>query len=59
MKDEVPPGRPVKDKISVIFEKVARNRHISSYDIAEELDLDHKIVLRHLPKSGYKKKLDF
>ena len=35
-----------------------QNRHISSYDIAEELDVDHKTVLRHLRKSAYKKKHD-
>lgn len=58
VKDEVRSGRPVTDKISAIFEKVEQDRHISSYDIAEELDVDHKTVLRHLQKSGYKKKLD-
>lgn len=58
MKDEVRFGRPVTDKISAIFEKVEQDRHISSYGIAEELDVDHKTVLRHLRKSGYKKKLD-
>ena len=46
------------DKISAIFEKVEHDRHISSYDIAEELDVDHKTVLRHLRKSRYKKTLD-
>ena len=55
MKDEVRSGRPVIDKISAIFEKVKQDRHISSYDIAEELDVDHKIVLRNLRKSEYKK----
>ena len=58
MKDEVRSGRPVTDKISAIFEKVEQYRHISSYDIAKELDVNHKIVLRYLQKSGYKKKLD-
>ena len=48
----------VTDKISAIFEKVEQDRHISSYNIAEELKVDHKTVLRHLRKSGYKKKLD-
>ena len=46
----------VTDKISAIFEKVEQDRHISSYNIAEELKVDHKTVLRHLRKSGYKKK---
>ena len=58
MKDEVRSRRPVTDKISVIFKKVERDRHNSSYDIAEELDVDHKTVIHHLRKSGYKKKLD-
>ena len=31
-----------------------QDRHISSYDIAEELDVDHKTVLPHLRKSEYK-----
>ena len=35
-----------------------QDRHISSYDIAKELEVDNKTVLRHLRKSGYKKKLD-
>ena len=35
-----------------------QDRHVSGYDIPEELDVDHKTVLRHLQKSGYKKKLD-
>ena len=48
VKDEVRSGRPVTDKISAIFEKV---RHISSYDIAEELDVNYKTVLRYLRKS--------
>ena len=57
MKDEVRSGRSsVTDKISSIFEKVDQDRYISSYDIAEELDVDHKTVLRDLQKSGYKKK---
>ena len=48
MKDEVCSGRPVTDKISAIFEKVEQDRHISSNDIAEDLDVDHKTDLRHL-----------
>ena len=44
--------------ISTIFEKVEQDRYIRSYDIAEELIVDHKTVLRELRKSGYKKKLD-
>ncbi|KAJ0177011.1 hypothetical protein K1T71_007020 [Dendrolimus kikuchii] len=41
-----------------IFEKVEQDRHISSYDVAGELGIDHKTVLAHLKKAGYTKKLD-
>ncbi|KAJ0175950.1 hypothetical protein K1T71_008124 [Dendrolimus kikuchii] len=51
-------GHPVTDKIDVIFEKVEQDRHISSYDVAGELGIDHKTVLAHLKKAGYTKKLD-
>ena len=43
--DKVSSGRPVTDKISAILEKVDQDRLISSYDIAEELDVNHKTVL--------------
>ena len=59
VKDEVRSGRPVTDKISAMFEKVEQDRHISSCDISEELDVDSETVLRHLRKSGYKKNLTF
>ena len=42
VKDEVSSGRPVTDKISAIFEKLEQDRHISSYNIAEELYVDYK-----------------
>ncbi|KAG5334517.1 SETMR methyltransferase, partial [Acromyrmex charruanus] len=42
-------GRPNK-----IFYKIEENRHVSSYDIAKELNIDHKTVLGHLRKVGYK-----
>ena len=40
-----------KGKFHIIF-------HISSRDIATELNIDHKTVLNHLHKTGYQKKLD-
>ena len=40
------------------FQKVEQDRYISSYDIAEGLDVDHKTVLCHLRNSEYKKKFD-
>ncbi|GBP10461.1 Histone-lysine N-methyltransferase SETMAR [Eumeta japonica] len=41
-----------------MLEKVKQSQHISSYDIAEELGIDHKTVLTHLRKAGCTKKLD-
>ncbi|KAL0839102.1 hypothetical protein ABMA28_017081 [Loxostege sticticalis] len=51
-------GRPITDKINAIFEKLGQNRHISSYDVAEQLGIDHKTVLAHLKTTWYTKKLD-
>ncbi|KAJ0182863.1 hypothetical protein K1T71_002232 [Dendrolimus kikuchii] len=51
-------GRPVTDEIDTIFQKVEQDRHISSYDVAGEMGIDHKTVLAHFKKSGYTKKLD-
>ena len=50
-KKKVRSGRPVTDKISAIFKKVEQDRYITSYNIAEELDVDHKTIMRHLRKS--------
>ncbi|GBP03314.1 Histone-lysine N-methyltransferase SETMAR [Eumeta japonica] len=50
VKDEPRSGRPVTDKVDVVLEKVKQDRHISSYDIAEEPWIDHKTVLTHLKK---------
>ncbi|GBP66031.1 hypothetical protein EVAR_47531_1 [Eumeta japonica] len=46
------------DKVDAFLEKVQEDRHISSYDIAEELGIDHETVLTHLKKAGYTKKLN-
>ncbi|KAL0902444.1 hypothetical protein ABMA27_000309, partial [Loxostege sticticalis] len=54
VKDARRSGRPITDKIYGISEKVEQDRHISSYDVAEE----HKTVLAHLKKTKYTKKLD-
>ncbi|KAA5590705.1 hypothetical protein F3H15_36350, partial [Pseudomonas aeruginosa] len=51
-------ARPIMDNMEAIFEKVEQDRHISSYDVAEELQIDHKTVLVHLKSTGYTKKLD-
>ncbi|GBP18917.1 Histone-lysine N-methyltransferase SETMAR [Eumeta japonica] len=58
VKDEPRSGRPVTDKVDAILEKVEQDRHISSYEIAEELEFGHKTVLTLLKNTGYAKKLD-
>lgn len=56
--DEPRPGRPIVEKVDEILLKIEVDRHISSRDIAMELNIDHKTVLKHLHKNGYQKKLD-
>jgi len=51
-------GRPITGKVDEIVEKVEQDQHISSYDIDKELNINHKTVLNHLEKAGYKKELD-
>lgn len=58
VKDESRSGRPITEKADEILEKVQQDKHISSVDIGMELGIDHKTVLNHLLKAGYKKKLD-
>lgn len=41
-----------------MLKKVEVGRHISSCDIAKELNMDQKTVLNHLRKTGYQKKFD-
>jgi len=55
VKDARRSGRPVTDKMDAIFEKVEQDRHISSYNVAEELGIDHKTVLAHFKKMGTQK----
>ena len=38
------------ENIDEIFQKIEENYHMSNYDITKELNIDHKIVLRHLRK---------
>ncbi|KAL0867695.1 hypothetical protein ABMA27_008430 [Loxostege sticticalis] len=49
VKDARCSGRPSTDKIDAIFEKVEQNWHISSYDVAEELGIDHKTLDIQVP----------
>ncbi|KAL0841534.1 hypothetical protein ABMA28_015204 [Loxostege sticticalis] len=58
VKDARRSGRPITDKIDAIFEKVEQDQHINSYDVTEDLGIDHKTVLAHLNKTGYTKKLN-
>jgi len=47
--------RSLIGKVDEIMEKVEQDRHISSHDIDKKLNIDHKTVLNHLEKAGYKK----
>jgi len=58
VKNEPRSGRPITEKFDEIMVKVERDKHVSTVEIARELGIDHKIVLNHLHKAGYKKKLD-
>ncbi|GFX53716.1 histone-lysine N-methyltransferase SETMAR [Trichonephila clavipes] len=60
-------GLPVPDTCSLHsmtvllvdeVEKIEVDRFVSSRSIAQELKIDHKTVLSHLSKVGFKKKLD-
>ncbi|GFV49377.1 neural-cadherin [Trichonephila clavipes] len=51
-------GRPVIENVNEITEIIKVDRHVSSRSITQELKIDHKTVLNHLPKVGFKKKLD-
>lgn len=44
-------GRP-------ITEKVESDRHVSTYNIAKDLNILHQTLLKHLKITGYKKKLE-
>ena len=52
-------GRSITEKSDEIMVKVERDKHVSTAEIARELGIDHKTVLNHLHKAGYKKKLDW
>jgi len=58
VKDEPRSGRLITEKSDEIMVKVERDKHVSTMEIARELGIDHKTVLNHLHKAGYKKKLD-
>jgi len=58
VKDEPCSGRPITEKSDEIMVKVERDKNMSTVEIARELGIDHKTILNHLHKAGYKKKLD-
>lgn len=51
-------NRSLKSLDDILDEKVQQDKHISIFYIGMELGIDHKTVLNHLHKSGYKKKLN-
>ncbi|GFW42844.1 histonelysine Nmethyltransferase SETMARlike [Trichonephila clavipes] len=57
VKDAPRTDRPVVEKVDKITDIIEVNRHVSSRSIAQELKIDHKTVLSHLRKVGFKKKL--
>ncbi|GFX53631.1 histone-lysine N-methyltransferase SETMAR [Trichonephila clavipes] len=58
VKDVHHTGRPVVENVDKITEIIEIDLHVSSRSIAQELKIDHKTVLSHLRKVGFKKKLD-
>ncbi|GBP13246.1 hypothetical protein EVAR_8175_1 [Eumeta japonica] len=55
IKDEPRSGRRVTNKVDANLEIVEQDQHISSYDIAKELGIEHKTVFIHLQNDGYTK----
>ncbi|GFW95949.1 histone-lysine N-methyltransferase SETMAR [Trichonephila clavipes] len=51
-------GRAVVENVDKITEIIEVDRHVNSRSLAQELKIDHKTVLSHLRKVGFKKKPD-
>ncbi|GFX30461.1 histone-lysine N-methyltransferase SETMAR [Trichonephila clavipes] len=49
--------RPVIENVDKITEIIEVDRHVSSRRITQEFKINHKTVLSHLSKVGFKKKL--
>ncbi|GFV14187.1 histone-lysine N-methyltransferase SETMAR [Trichonephila clavipes] len=49
--------RPVVENVGKITEIIKVDWHVSTHSIAQELKIDHKTVLSHLHKVGFKKKI--
>ncbi|GFS68996.1 histone-lysine N-methyltransferase SETMAR [Trichonephila clavipes] len=58
VKDAPRTGKPVVENVDKITEIIDVDRHVSSRSTAQELKIDHKMVLNHSRKIGFKKKLD-
>ena len=58
VKDALRFGRSITKKSKNILEKIEQDRHISSHDVAYELNIHHQTVLNNSQKAGFKKKLD-
>ncbi|GFT29298.1 histonelysine Nmethyltransferase SETMARlike [Trichonephila clavipes] len=50
-------GRPVVENVDKITKIIEVDRHLGSRSITQHLKIDHKTVLNHLRKVGFKKKL--
>ncbi|GFU90162.1 histone-lysine N-methyltransferase SETMAR [Trichonephila clavipes] len=58
VKDAPCTGSPIIENVDKITEIIEFDRHVSSCSIIQELKIDHKTVLKHLCKVGFRKKLD-
>ncbi|GFW91424.1 histone-lysine N-methyltransferase SETMAR [Trichonephila clavipes] len=58
VKDAPHTGRPVVKNVDKSTEIIEVDLYVSSSRIAQELKIDHRAVLNHLRKVGFKKKLD-
>ncbi|GFX94302.1 histone-lysine N-methyltransferase SETMAR [Trichonephila clavipes] len=59
VKDAPRTGRTVVENVDKITEIIEVNRHVSSRSIVLKLKINHKTILNHLRKVGFKKKLMF
>ncbi|GFW58145.1 histone-lysine N-methyltransferase SETMAR [Trichonephila clavipes] len=57
VKDAPRTGKPVVETVAEITDIIEIGWHVSSRSIAQKLKIDHKTVLNHLRKVGFKKKL--
>jgi len=55
VKDAPRSDRPISGKVDEIVEKVEQDTSAVMISHDKELNIDHKTVLNHLEKAGYKK----